>query len=217
MHLALFALVVVTAPQGVTPAGETQVLSLAPTLANTSLLRSVEADPSPVVTVTMPVAPLPVADPRPRTKAIEYSDLYYTRLKIHQIASYLTVPVFVAQYFVGQQLMKHPGQEGGAKAAHGALATAVGGLFAVNTVTGVWNLWDARKDPQGRARRWVHGIAMLAADAGFVMVASNAPDDDWRENGGTPSSGRGNSHRSLAIGSMSLALASGLMMYIWKD
>jgi hypothetical protein len=217
MHLALLALVLVATPQEPVLDGGTQVVNLAPTLANTSLLGSMAAQPSTEITVVTPADSTLAEDPRPRTKAVEYSDLYYARLKIHQIASYLTVPVFVAQYFVGQRLMKHPGQGGGAKAAHGALATAVGGLFAVNTVTGVWNLWDSRKDPQGRARRWVHGIAMLVADAGFVAVASSAPDDDWRENGGTPSSGRSNSHRNLAIGSMSLALASGLMMYIWKD
>ena len=39
----------------------------------------------------------------------------------------------------------------------------------MNTVTGVWNLIEARHDPQyGRGHRWgSRGLLMLAADAGF--------------------------------------------------
>ncbi len=39
----------------------------------------------------------------------------------------------------------------------GGLAASIAVLFGVNTVTGVWNLRDARKDPAGRTRRTVHG------------------------------------------------------------
>jgi hypothetical protein len=152
-----------------------------------------------------------------RPKAIEYSDLYYTRLKIHQIASYLTVPLFVAQYLAGRELWNHPDRHGLARDAHGPLAAGIAGLFAVNTVTGVWNLWDSRKDPNGRTRRWVHGLTMLAADAGFVVVGATVPDDDFRETGGTGRSSGASTHRDVAIGSMGLALGSYLMMLIWKD
>ena len=86
--------------------------------------------------------------------AVEYSDMYYTRLKIHRIASYLTVPLFVGQYLTGRELWNHPDSHGLAKDAHGPLAAGIAGLFAVNTVTGVWNLWESRKDPHRRARRW---------------------------------------------------------------
>lgn len=147
---------------------------------------------------------------------MEYSDGYYTRLRIHQLASYLTVPLFAAQYLSGRALWKNPDSHGLARDAHGPLAAAVAGLFAVNTVTGVWNLWESRKDPNGRTRRWVHGLLMLAADGGFVAVGATAPDDDFRENGGSGQSSGASTHRDLAIGSMAVALSSYLMMLVWK-
>jgi hypothetical protein len=53
------------------------------------------------------------------------------------------------------------------KSAHTITGVGIGALFGVNTVTGVWNMWEARKDPNGRRRRLIHGISMLGADAGF--------------------------------------------------
>lgn len=183
--------------------------SFAPTLENTSALSG--------------IGPLVLGDSarvgddtlRRRPKAVQYSDLYYTRLKIHQLASYLTVPLFVGQYLSGSYLWKHPDSHGLARDAHGPLAAGVAGLFAVNTVTGVWNLWEGRKEPHGRTRRWVHGLTMLVADAGFVAVGATAPDHEDRVSGNTSAGAR--THRNLAIGSMSLALGSYLMMFFWKD
>jgi hypothetical protein len=149
-----------------------------------------------------------------RPKAIHYSDGYYTRLKIHQIASYLTIPLFAAEYAAGQQLYnKGSDAPSWAKNAHAPLAAGIAGLFAVNTVTGVWNLVESGKDPAGRTRRWIHGVSMIVADAGLVAVAATAPSF---EDGGNIE-GNASLHRGLAIGSMSLALASYLMMIIWKD
>jgi hypothetical protein len=192
-----------------------------------------EVRSTPVVTVGRsildPVSTLPssyeaVLPPSPtgawqdtvsrRPKAIHYSDGYYTRLKIHQIASYLTIPLFAAQYVAGRQLYdKGSDAPSWAKNAHGPLAAGVAGLFAVNTVTGVWNLVESQKAPAGRTRRWIHGVSMIIADAGFVAVGATAPETE--EAG--QSEGNAGLHRGLAIGSMSLALASYLMMIIWKD
>jgi hypothetical protein len=195
-----------------------QALSLAPTLDNLSLLGAALArEPAPVPAPGADLVPEPQDTTRPRRpRAVEYSDLYYTRLRIHQLASYLTVPLFAAQYLSGRALWKNPDSDGLARDAHGPLAAAVAGLFAVNTVTGVWNLWESRKDPNGRTRRWVHGLLMIAADAGFVAVGATAPDDDFRENGGSGGSSGASTHRDLAIGSMAVALSSYLMMLVWK-
>lgn len=129
----------------------------------------------------------------------EYSDAYGTRLKIHKIASLATVPLFVGQYLVGDKLLEGEGSTT-TKSLHSALAGGVAGLFAVNTVTGVWNLLEARKDPEARGWRTVHGLLMLAADAGFVAtgVAANSSDK------GT--------HRDIALGSMGVALVGYAMM-----
>lgn len=148
----------------------------------------------------------------PRTRAIEYSDWYYKRLTIHKYASYATIPLFILQYASGQSLINHPGEGTWARDVHGPVAASIAVLFGVNTVTGLWNLYDSRKDPNGRTRRNVHSLLMLAADAGFVWTGALAPDDD--EGGRSSGSSR---HRTVAITSGSVALASYLMMLIWKD
>jgi len=154
-----------------------------------------------------------------RPKAIEYSDAYAVRLKIHMIASYFELPLFAAEYFLGQKLLNDtttfvPGQRNASNSStrswHSTVAGGLGVLFSVNTITGVWNLIESRNDPAGGVRKWIHSIAMLLADAGFALTA-NAGGDARRTLTGA------NNHRNLAIGSMSLAAASTLMMWLWKD
>jgi hypothetical protein len=230
MNLAALAVVIAAMTQdtGSSVRGGAPVDSLppsfAPTLANTSALAGVEDGGrlAPPLTDASAAAGVGSDSVPRRRKAIEYSDLYYTRLKIHQVASYLTVPLFVAQYLAGRELWNHPDSHGLARDAHGPLAAGIAGLFAVNTVTGVWNLWDSRKDPAGRTRRWIHGLTMLAADAGFVVVGATAPHHEFEGRGGAvpPPTSLGSgarTHRDVAIASMSLALGSYLMMLIWKD
>ncbi len=211
MNAALLALSLLLPSQDtvqVSLATDSTPPSYAPTLANTSALASI----GPVVLGDSAT----VADDsvRKRRKAVEYSDAYYASLKIHRLASYLTLPLFVGQYLSGSYLWNHPDSHGLAKDAHGPLAAGVAGLFAVNTVTGVYNLWTERKEPKGRTRRWVHGLAMIAADAGFVVVGATAPDDDFR---GTGHSSGATTHRNIAIASMGVALGSYVMMLLWKD
>lgn len=157
--------------------------------------------------------------PSGRPMAREYSNGYYTRLTIHKYASYATLPLFVTEYILGQKLYNGDSTTSeNLKGAHSAVATAIGGLFVVNTVTGVWNLWEARKDPEGRTRRYVHGFLMILADAGFVATAASAPGHEENRDG-TPNpdfAAEKNQHRNLAIASMSTALAGYLMMLVWK-
>jgi hypothetical protein len=167
---------------------------------------------------------LPVAEPgdstaqRPRPRPVEYSDAYYVRLKVHYFASFATVPLFVAEYFVGRSLYNNPETASRSlRGWHNNLAWALGGLFTLNTVTGLWNLWDSRRDPAGRARRYLHSFSMLAADAGFVATARMTPDREFRRSGGTTGQSSANTHRTLAISSMSLSLASYAMMLLWRD
>lgn len=200
-------------PAPVLDSAATGVVSLAPRLDNLSLLGASLDAPAPAMHVWPGDTAQGDSTPRRRRRAIEHSDGYYTRLKIHRLASWLTVPLFAAQYLAGRELWNHPDSHGLARDAHGPLAAGIAGLFAVNTVTGVWNLVEARKDPKP-ARRWVHGLLMIAADAGFVAVGATAPDDDAREGGGE--GGNASTHRNLAIGSMGVALGSYLMMLVWK-
>lgn len=135
-----------------------------------------------------------------RPQAFTYSDAYNTRRKIHMAASWATLPLFVGQYIAGEKL-----DDGGSdtvKSVHTSLAISVAALFAVNTVTGVWNLWEARQDPNGKTRRLVHGLLMLGADAGFVATGMMAPDDGEDSD----------AHRNMALASMGMATASYLYM-----
>ena len=156
---------------------------------------------------------------RRRAKALQLSDAYAVRLKIHQVGSFLEFPVFAAEIIVGQKLARD--RDAGTRSssslrgAHSALAAGLGVLFGVNTITGGWNLVEGWNDPKGRTRRVIHSVAMLAADAGFLLTAGTAPDDDRFESGG-----RGNSvgtHRAWAISSSAIATAATLMMWLWKS
>jgi hypothetical protein len=144
-----------------------------------------------------------------RPTAFVYSDGYNTRRKIHMIASYLTLPLFVFQAVAGQKLYNEGTSS--AQSLHDAGMALTIGLFTVNTVTGGWNFLEARKDPNGKSRRLVHSLMMFGADIGFVATAALAPDDD---EGG--SSGDKSLHRTVAISSMSLAAVSYIYMFVTR-
>ena len=151
-----------------------------------------------------------------RRRAVEYSEWYYRRLTIHKVASYATLPLFVTEYYLGDKLYRDEGTSS-TKSAHSAVATGIGVLFGVNTVTGVWNLWDSRHESQGKARRITHSVLMLASDAGFVATAAMAPEgsDDFENDFENVSDDR-QRHRAVAIGSLSVAAAGYVMMLLWK-
>ena len=141
-------------------------------------------DFSPVAPSDVMPAPLRyLADiqepPARRPVPFEYSEGYKTRAKIHKIASFATLPLFAANYFVGQDLYNNPGESESKKGVHAGLAATTGVLFGVNTVTGVWNLWEGRKDPNHRTKRMTHGILMLARRRGLRWPRRMlAPDDE---------------------------------------
>ncbi len=141
----------------------------------------------------------------PPVVATEYSHAYHVRAKIHRYASFATLPLFATEIALGQSLYNEPG--GGKKTAHAIVGASIGSLFAVNTVTGVMNLWEARKDPVGHKRRMTHGLLMMAANAGFFATFLAAPDSehaDFTEQRST--------HRNIALTSIGLATAGYLTM-----
>ena len=136
------------------------------------------------------------------------------RARIHRIASYATLPLFGAEALVGQSL--YNSSSSGKKQAHLVLGGAIGTLFGINTVTGVWNLIEARKDPSGRKMRLVHGLLMLAADGGFFATALLGPGGSEGQRGGlyTVSDGGGSksTHRAVAFTSIGAASVGYLIM-----
>jgi hypothetical protein len=151
-----------------------------------------------------PGAPAPQQGAAPPPVASEYSDAYRLRAKIHKVASFTMLPLMATEGILGQSLYTDPSS--GKKDAHLAVAAGIGGLFAVNTVTGVWNLVEARKDPVHRGRRLAHGLLLLGADAGFLATAALGPEGDDDGSRGT--------HRAVAFTSIGMATAGYLIMLI---
>lgn len=157
---------------------------------------------------------LAVADTgrRTRPRAIEYSDFYGVRLEIHRVASYATLPLFLGEFALGQSLYNHPPGSSATLTAHQITALGLAGLFGVNTVTGAWNLWDSRHDPNDKTRRYVHAALMFISDAGFVAAGASAPGR--RRVVADPAAAT--THRTIALTSMGVALVGYGMMLIWK-
>lgn len=143
-----------------------------------------------------------------RPKVIELSDWYYRRLTIHRWVAYGTLPVFAAQWMAGQRLYNDSREAPTwAKTTHRVGATLLAGGFTVNTVTGVWNLWDSRSVSQGRALRTVHSISMLVADGLFTYAGAKLSDEAEQ------SADKRQLHRTIALSAMGLATFSGVAMH----
>jgi hypothetical protein len=177
---------------------------------DTTVIASVGAIDTVVARKMNPVWTWPVDTPAVRRRTVEYSDWYARRLAIHRVGSYTMLPLFGAEYVLGDRLLNGTNFASWVKPAHLTVATGLGALFTINTVTGVWNLWDSRHDPAGRTRRWLHAGLMLASDAGFVWTGTLADGA-----GHSPSDAR--LHRNAAIGSMAISAAGTALMWLWKD
>ena len=139
-----------------------------------------------------------------RPKSFQYSHGYEVRRKIHVYASVATLPLFGVQAYLGQKLYNGDFSDA-ERTAHQWVAASIVGLFALNTVTGVWNLYEGWGDPNHKKLRVTHGVLMLAADAGFAYSAFAAPSR--RSDVSTHST-----HRNVAYFSISAATAGYLIM-----
>lgn len=198
------------------------VTSLAPTIENVSSL-------PPAHELALPAVEFPSSDspalrfympqvPQAPQQSVQLSDGYYTRLDIHRYAGYAVLPLFALEYFAGQKLLEEgSGAPLWAEKVHKPAAYVVAGIFTLNTVTGLWNFAEAGKIKQGKKRRTLHTVLMLAADAGFVYSAIKAPTtkqidariEAGKRGGWTP-------HKASAFASMGVSTIAYLMMYLWK-
>src|SRR5512141_2788122 len=179
------------------------------TLFTSAAAAGINTAPLNVASASLPLT-AEAQSPAPRVRTVEYSDAYRTRAKIHKIASYAMLPLFVSEWALGQSMYNNPDES--KKGPHAVLGASIGVLFGVNTVTGAWNLWEARKDSNGRTRRMVHGILMMAADVGFLATAATGPS---REREFEEAYFGGNSrqtHRTIALTSLATATAGYLVM-----
>ncbi|HEY9382193.1 MAG TPA: hypothetical protein VIP80_01650 [Gemmatimonadales bacterium] len=145
------------------------------------------------------------------TTAIEYSNFYHARLTLHRWLSFAMLPLFAGSYFSGDQVLrKGDAAPSWARRLHTPLAAGTAVVFSVNTITGAWNLWESRKDPAGRVKRYVHTLLFVAAGAGFVYAASKVGDDD------EPGSRHLEAHRNIALASMGISVSSWALMLFFK-
>jgi len=149
----------------------------------------------------------PVPAPQPPPPPSPYSRAYELRQDIHKYASYATLPLFAAEYALGQSLPSEPGRSGSMRGLHAAVGTGLVGLFFLNTATGGWNLWQSRHETNHRTTRFIHGALMIASNAGFVATAASAPS---HHNPASFDHDR-TVHRNLAIASVSVGTAGYLL------
>jgi hypothetical protein len=152
------------------------------------------------------------ADTTPRRRrAVEVSDAYELRLRIHRYASYTMLPLFAVQAMAGNQLFQadKSGAEppSWAKSVHSAGAVGLGTLFTVNTVTGLWNLWESRSNEVGRTKRLLHSALLLGSDAGFTWTGIKLAGDAEHD------SDSRNQHKNVAYYSMGAAAVGYGIMY----
>jgi hypothetical protein len=145
--------------------------------------------------------------PNQRRRSVAVSEWYSRRLTIHRYAAYTAIPVFALQYAAGSKLYdESAAAPAWAKNTHRFGATALAGIFTVNTVTGVWNLWESRSVPKGRTLRTIHALTMLGADAAFTYAGVKLSDE--AEN----SVDKRRQHRTVALSAIALSAVSGIGM-----
>ncbi len=162
-------------------------------------------------------AQLALDDTTPRRRAFTLSEWYLRRLTLHRYGSYAMLPLFAGQYVLGRRLLSQKDGvydgtrrvpiDASLRSNHRAVALGVGSLFAVNTTTGLWNLWEARNDGSTSRRRTMHVLSMLGADAGFVAAGLMADRAVNRR----PSDAR--AHRNVALASIGLATVGVSLMW----
>lgn len=146
---------------------------------------------------------------RKRPRAVSYSDWYSRRVTIHRRTSWAMLPLFAASYYTGNRLAENGRRNspGWVRQLHPVAAGGSAAVFGVNAVTGVWNLWEGRRDANGRTRRLIHSALFIAASAGFVYAGSLG--EEAGDNGEVRTR-----HRNIALASMSASTLSWLIMLI---
>ena len=144
--------------------------------------------------------------------AIQHSDAYLTRAKIHRYASFASIPLFAAEVYLGQSLYNSADPQA-QKGAHVLVGTGIIALFGINTVTGAWNMFgtEGRSDRQDRTIKLVYGLLMMAADVGYVATVATAPHSHRTT---IPSQSAKSLHRNIALTSIGLGAAGYTIMFV---
>ncbi|HYD53718.1 MAG TPA: hypothetical protein VEA99_13870, partial [Gemmatimonadaceae bacterium] len=98
--------------------------------------------------------------------------------------------------------------------AHRTNAKVIAGAYAVNTLTGAWNLWDTRHAAPGRTARVLHAVSMAASMGGFTYAGIKLADDAKTATTFDAAQDARRQHRAVALGSMGVTLVSGVAMWL---
>lgn len=109
--------------------------------------------------------------PAHRSKEDDGGEWYGRRLTLHRYAAWAAVAAFPVEIYTGRRLLSDGADPEWVRNTHTTTVWVLGSTFAVNTVTGVWNWWDSRKEPEGRGWRTAHALVMVAADAAMFATA----------------------------------------------
>ena len=121
------------------------------------------------------------------------------------MSSFATLPLFATEASSASRCTTNP--TGSKNDAHLVVAGGIGGLFAVNTFTGVWNLLEARKDPHFGKRKWPHAPADARRRRRLRHDGGARAEQRAGESAGT-----GGAHRAAAFTSIGLATTGYLIM-----
>jgi hypothetical protein len=144
--------------------------------------------------------------------AVQHSDAYLTRARIHKVASFATLPLFATELVLAQSLYNTPSNADALRTAHIVVGSGMIGLFGVNTVTGAWNLFgEGLHEKDGRTLRFVHGILMMAADVGFMATVATGPNSHSQRQALTFED-RKATHRNYAVFSITTGTVGYLIM-----
>ena len=180
--------------------------------ADTLPAAAMDSGSGPVLATLATGARAPQDTVRRRRKSIEVSEWYERRLRVHRYGSYAIYPLFALQLVAGNQLYSDPRDAPDwAKTSHRVGATGLATVFTLNTITGLWNLWDSRSVADDRARRTAHALLMLASDAGFTYAGARLSNE--AEN----SVDKRREHRTWAYGSMATALTGVGVMILGRE
>lgn len=176
------------------------------TVAKPSTLRVSFLPPKPLtLDLTMATSNATLVQSPAPPPPFEYSDGYRTRATIHKWSSWAMLPLFGIEAYLGQKMFNDVGEATDSnRRLHKSIAWGIGGLFAVNTATGLPNLIESRRDPAKRDLTLIHGILMLVADAGFLATALTQPDSQTAA-GLEIYTPKKNQHLTIAYASISVA------------
>jgi hypothetical protein len=165
-----------------------------------------------------PIVLAPLDTPVRRRRVVELSDWYGRRLMVHRITAYTIPALFAWQWYKGDQLMDRArgdrAFDSDPKSGHELGAVMISSAFAINALTGAWNLYEARGTPQGSTARWLHTISMIAAAGGFAYAGLKLTDDIEAAGTFDDAMQARENHRNLALASMGVTVVSGIGMWI---